>query len=297
MVRPKWLLPYAMDVLICILENPASIIAARIVRRMSVFRRSLVSFGFALSLLFMVGTACTSSSDDGETETGSSVTVPDSINTLSEAQQGAGWHLLFDGQTLDGWRGFARDSVPKGWTVEHGAIHFTGKTTRESGDPPATLMTQTAYDHFDLRFEWKISPEGNSGVLYRVTEAEDLPYETGPEYQIVDNAIVEDDAPTERAGALFGLFGASEEPPHAVGAYNESRIVVQGNHVEHWINGTKLVDVEIGSGAWTDRVTETKFANWPRFAQAQEGHIALQDHGYPVWFRDVKLRPLSPDSD
>lgn len=266
---------------------------------MSVFRSPRFSFIFALSLLFLVATACTSSSDDDEadTETTPSATVPDSINTLSEAQRGQGWQLLFDGQSLDGWRGFARDSIPAGWIVENGAIYFTGKTTRESGDPPTTLITQTSYDHFDLRFEWKISPEGNSGVLYRVTEMEDLPYETGPEFQIVDNAIIEDDAPTERAGALFGLFGASEEAAREVGAYNESRIVVQGNHLEHWMNGTKLVDVEIGSGPWTDRVTSTKFANWPRFAQADEGHIALQDHGYPVWFRDLKLRPLSPDSE
>jgi hypothetical protein len=261
-------------------------------------RSPLVRLLVVLPLLLFTA-RCTSSADESGADDGAAATatVPDSVNTLPDAERQAGWRLLFDGKSLDGWRGFRRDSVPRGWTVEAGAMHFTGAASSQDGAPPLTLVTADRYADFDLRLEWKISPEGNSGVMYRVSEDEPLPYMTGPEYQILDHAVLGDSAAAERSGALFGLIAPSTDATRPVGQFNETRIVVQGPHLEHWLNGTKLLEAEIGSDTWTRRIEGTKFANWPRFAQPDAGRIALQDHGYPVWFRDVKIRPLSPGPD
>jgi hypothetical protein len=237
---------------------------------------------------------CGSSADESASTDSStpSTALPDSVNTLTDAERQNGWQLLFDGQSLDGWRGFKRDSVPDGWTVANGAMHFVGTASSQDGAPPLTLITDSTFANFDLRFEWKIAAEGNSGVMYRVSEQEDLPYETGPEYQILDNSTTEDSV--HKSGALYGLYAPSTDMTRPIGTYNEARIVVRGAHMEHWLNGTKLLEAEIGSDTWTERVAGTKFANWPNFAQMNEGHIALQDHGHPVWVRDVKIQPLSP---
>ncbi|MFB6247037.1 MAG: DUF1080 domain-containing protein [Salinibacter sp.] len=239
---------------------------------------------------------CTSSADEAGADA-SSATVPDSINTLTDAERRAGWRLLFDGASLTGWRGFRRDSVPRGWTVENGAMHFTGAASPQDGAPPRTLVTTDRYADFVLRLEWKISPRGNSGVMYRVSEEAPLPYMTGPEYQILDHAVLGDSAAAERSGALFSLIAPSTDATKPVGEFNETRIVVRGGHVEHWLNGTKLLEAEMGSDMWTRRTKGTKFASWPRFARPDTGRIAFQDHGYPVWFRDVKIRPLPAEAE
>lgn len=260
--------------------------------------RLLLFVGILPVLLLTV--QCTSSSEKSESgsDAASTVEAPDSINTLTDAQRTAGWSLLFDGSTLENWRGFARDTVPRGWTVENGAMHFTGEASSQDGEPPLTLITADQYSDFELRIEWKISPDGNSGIMYRVSEEEDLPYETGPEYQLLDNSTLGDDGKdVHRTGGLYGLYAPSQDVANPVGQYNETRIVARETHVEHWLNGTKLLEVEIGSDTWKKRVKGTKFANWPRFAQPDSGHIALQDHGYPVWFRDVKIRRLEASSE
>lgn len=233
-----------------------------------------------------------SASDEPETSEEGGAPVPDTLNTLSEAEREAGWQLLFDGDSTAGWRGYQRDSMPAGWTVEEGALHFEGK-----GENSTTIVTTGQYDHFELRLEWKIGPKGNSGIIYRATEDTEDPYRTGPEYQVLDNRALDDpEGSKHQAGALYGLYAPSEDATRPVGQYNEARIVVRGDHIEHWMNGTKLLEAEIGSEEWQERVAGTKFADWPQFAEATEGRIALQDHGHPVWFRDIKLLPLMPDS-
>lgn len=255
--------------------------------------RALLAAG--LLPLVILAAGCTASDDEQSTADESA--VPDSVNTLTDAEQEDGWQLLFDGATLDGWRGFKRDSVPAGWTVDEGALHFTTEAAADDEHSVQTLITSDTYDHFELRAEWKLSPEGNSGILYRVTEEEDLPYETGLEYQIVDDTAIADEPDVNRTGGLFGLYAPSEDVVRPIGEYNETRIVVRGNRLEHWLNGTKLLDAEIGSDTWNDRVSSTKFSNWPNFAAADAGHIALQDHGYRVWYRDLKIRPLRPEAE
>lgn len=264
-------------------------------------RSPLVSLLFAAGLLAVLPAGCSPSPDDADspdsaTAAAADTSVPDSVNTLTDAERAAGWRPLFDGRSLTGWRGFRRDSVPRGWTVENGAMHFTGAASSQDGAPPLTLVTTDRYGDVEVRLEWKLAAEGNSGVLYRVSEEEPLPYMTGPEYQLLDPAVLGDSARTERPGALFGLVAPSTDASRPVGQYNETRIVLRGPHVEHWLNGTKLLEVEIGSDRWTRRIEGTKFANWPRFARPDSGRIALQDHGHPVWFRDVKVRPLPAPS-
>lgn len=244
----------------------------------------LIALTFALGAVVLY-VALSSEAEDTSTDP----SVSDTVNVLTEDEREAGWKRLFDGSTLDDWRGYQQDQVPSGWTVDEGAIHFQGE-----GHEGGTLLTAERYDHFELRIEWKISSEGNSGIMYRVTEEDDVPYKSGPEFQVLDNAAVDD--PVHQAGALYGLYPTQTDATNPVGEFNESRILVRGSHVEHWMNGTKLLEAEMGSDQWNQRVSETKFADYPHFAEAEAGYIALQDHGDPVWFRDIKLRPLDVES-
>lgn len=252
------------------------------------FSGSSLFVALTLALAAVVLYVALSEAEDTSTDPAAS-SVPDTVNVLTEAERKAGWQLLFDGSTLDGWRGYQQDQVPGGWTVEEEAVHFRG----EEADG-GTLITTTKYDHFELRIEWKISPEGNSGILYRVTEETENAYKSGPEFQVLDNSTVDDSL--YQAGALYGLYPAQKDVTNPVGQYNESRLLVRGSHVEHWLNGTKLLEAEIGSEQWNQRVSDTKFSNYPHFAETETGYIALQDHGDPVWFRDIKLRPLDVES-
>lgn len=218
-------------------------------------------------------------------------TSHDSVNALTEAERAAGWRLLFDGTSFDGWRSYRSDSMPSSWTIEQGVLHLQRDTATW-----ATIVTTETYDHFELRLEWRIAAGGNSGIMYRVTEAAEAPFRTGPEYQLLDNRVLDDSGePRHQAGSLYGLYAPAEDVTRPVGQYNQARILVRGNHVEHWLNGRKLLEAEIGSNNWEERVAGTKFADYPAFAEAEAGHIALQDHGHPVWFRAIKLRPLGPN--
>ena len=192
---------------------------------------------------------------------------------------------LFDGKTMTGWRGYKRDDVPTSWTVHDGAIRGAGKGP--------DLMYRKAFGDFDLRFEWKLAKSGNSGVIYRVTETEGPSHHTGPEFQLIDDQEFADKIrPTNSTGALYGLYGATEKTLQPIGEYNTSRIVVRGNRIEHWLNGEKIVDCEIGSEDWNKKVAASKFHKWKGFAKNSAGHIVLQSHGSPVWFREILVKEL-----
>ncbi|HKG92126.1 MAG TPA: DUF1080 domain-containing protein, partial [Gemmatimonadaceae bacterium] len=204
---------------------------------------------------------------------------------VSPGDSTAGWRSLFDGQTLAGWRGYKETSPPKGWAVKNGAIVREG----EGGD----LITDEAFGNFELALEWMISRGGNSGILYRVTEAGEKTYVSGPEMQVLDDEKhVDGKSPLTSAGALYGLYPAPRGALKPVGEWNAIRIVANGDHVEHWLNGVKMADAEIGSPDWNQRVAGTKFAVWPGYAKAARGHIALQDHGDWVAFRNIRIRVL-----
>lgn len=196
------------------------------------------------------------------------------------------WTNLLGENSRELWRGYKGESWPAGWELADGVLSRTA-----GGDD---LMTKAMYNDFDLRFEWKISPGGNSGVMYHVSTGDDAPYYTGPEYQILDNQGHPDGEKTETSsGSLYALYSPPKDYTRPVGRWNTARIVVCGNCVEQWLNGHRVVACRVGCDDWNQRVAKSKFADWPKFAQNHAGYIALQDHGAPVWFRNICIRDLS----
>jgi hypothetical protein len=204
-------------------------------------------------------------------------------NTLTPAERKAGWKLLFDGKSLAGWRGFKAAAPDAGWTVVDGALTPDPKTSKD-------IITKDEFASFELDFDWKISPKGNSGVMFHVIEQGDETYESGPEYQILDNAHGE--APPQQAGSLFALVPPVMDMTKPPGQWNQARLIVDHGRVEHWLNGMKVAEYVIGSPEFNAKVAASKFKQWPQFATGKTGRIALQNHGDPVWFRDLKIKVL-----
>ena len=217
-------------------------------------------------------------------------------NTLTEAEVVAGWRLLFDGKTTTGWRGFHREAFPTaGWTVEGGALAHMAGSSPDGGD----IITAEEFDNFDLQLEWRISPGGNSGIKYLISE--DL-IKTGHDGLGFEMQVLDDDRNPDakagkdgnrRAGALSDLIPpAPDKVLQPVGDWNVARVLVEGTHVEHWLNGRRVLAFDIGSPDLTARIADSKFKNQVGFGEVRRGHILLQDHGNAVWFRDIKIRPL-----
>jgi hypothetical protein len=208
-------------------------------------------------------------------------------NTLTDKEKADGWKLLFDGKTTAGWRKYKGDKVPESWQVGDGALVFSPEKGKSRGD----IVTTDQYDHFDLVLDWKIAPGGNSGLMYRVTEDAEAPYMTGPEYQLLDNARHADGRdPKTSAASCYALYAPSKDMTKPVGAWNQTRLVVRGNHVEHWLNGENVVSYQLGSADWQKRYEASKFKEWSGFGKQPKGHICLQDHGDRIEFRNIKIR-------
>lgn len=224
-------------------------------------------------------------------------TGQEGVNMLTAAEEADGWQLLFDGDDLSGWRGYRADSVPARWQVQEGAIAFDPTIEGEGGD----IITEDTYDNFELAFDWKIGECGNSGVFYHVTESDDYGavYHTGPEYQVIDNTCHPDaeNGLDRTAGANYALDAPTTDVTKPAGEWNTSRIVVNGPHVEHWLNGEMVVEYELWSDAWKEAVANSKFTAWPDYGMARSGHISLQDHSDPVSYRNIKIRPLEPTAE
>jgi hypothetical protein len=220
--------------------------------------------------------------------TGSAVMAQNGgVNTLTPEERAAGWRLLFDGKSLEGWRGYNKQTAPETWKVVDGELALVGK----GGD----LITKEQFADFELKLEWKlVKPGGNSGVFFHGAETTDPIYYTAPEIQIIDNARHKDAANvTHTAGSNYDLDAPSRDVTKPIGEWNELRVVVRGPHVEQWMNGVKLVEYELWSPEWEAKVKASKFAKMPGYGRAKTGHIGLQDHGDPVAFRNLKIRPLT----
>jgi hypothetical protein len=241
-------------------------------------------YGLALGpILAGVGLIAMLTGCGGASDGASSQENPQNMLTPSERE--AGWRLLFDGKTTRGWRGYRKDSMPAGWQVVDGAL------TRVA--PAGDIVTIEQFDNFELSLEWRVAPGGNSGIFYRVTEDGEHPWHSGPEMQVLDDAAHADGrSPLTSAGALYGLYPAPRGVSKPAGEWNAARIVLNGSHVEHWLNGTKVVEAELGSPDWQARVARSKFDTLPRYGRNQSGHIGLQDHGDRVEYRNIKLRVL-----
>ena len=211
-------------------------------------------------------------------------------NSLTPEERAEGWELLFDGTSLDHWRGFKQQGVPTGWLIRGGAIHFLGE------GPAGDIITKEQYQDFELRLEWQVSEGGNSGIFFHASEDFDHAWESGPEMQVLDDDGHPDGSkPETRAGTNYALHPASKEVIKPAGEWNRVGLIVNGAHVEHWVNGEKIVEYELWSDGWKERVAKSKFAAMPAYGQSKTGHIVLQDHGDPVWFRGIKIRRLNSE--
>ena len=205
------------------------------------------------------------------------------------------WVSLFDGKTLNGWRGYNGVSIEGVWVVEEGGVlHLVGRPKKS---PHVNIITEARYDDFDLHFEWKVEEGTNSGVMFHVGEGPKQPYLTGPEYQVLDNfgfrsGKGEPVGPKEHTASNYAIEAAASDETKPIGEWNESSIVVQGNHVEYWLNGVKTMEYEMHSEKWNEQIANAKFSKWKDFATLGEGHIGLQDHGHRVWFRNLKIKEL-----
>jgi len=206
-------------------------------------------------------------------------------NILTDAERQAGWKLLFDGKTPAGWHGWKKSEFPAGWEVIDGCLVRTGR----GGD----IVTDEEFENFELALEWRISPGGNSGIFFRADESLRWAWETAPEMQVLDNAEHADGrSPLTSAGSNYALHAPTRDVTRPVGLFNEVRILVNGAHVEHWLNGEKIVEYELGSPQWQELVAASKFKDMPKYGRTAKGRIVLQDHGDKVWYRNIKIRQL-----
>ena len=201
------------------------------------------------------------------------------------------WKTLFDGKSTGAWRGYNRDAFPTDvWKVENGELK-----TIEGAKNPVDIITRDKYRDFELELEWKIKPGGNSGIIYRVAELP-KPSETwhsGPEMQVLDDDKHKDALdPKTSAGSLYALVAPTNKTVNPPGQWNKVRLVVNGTHVEHWLNGKKVVDADLASPEIKALIAASKFKAYPQFAQEREGYVALQFHGDEVAYRNVRIRRL-----
>ncbi|MCY4205003.1 MAG: DUF1080 domain-containing protein [Bacteroidetes bacterium] len=224
------------------------------------------------------------------------------MNSYSALQQDATEEMTEELTTMDStwqelgadhWRLYAGEGLPEAWHVmDDGTLHFSADG--KGGD----IVTVDEYENFELELEWKVSPGGNSGIMFRVSEEHDAPWRTGPEYQILDDEKHPDaqQGGDRLAGANYDMHAPSVDAVNPAGEWNQARIVVNGANVEHWLNGEMIVSYELWSDDWKATIAESKWVDMPTYGMNKVGHICLQDHSDPVWFRNIRIRSL-PASD
>jgi hypothetical protein len=220
-------------------------------------------------------------------------------NTLTDDERQAGWRLLFDGQSTAGWRGYKMEQgkMPPGWKVIDGAlVRVSGGAGGKGAGGGDDILTVEQFDNFELQLEWKIVDRaGNSGIILRAAEDAVTSWHTGPEMQILDNAAYPGRSVRQLAGACYDLYAPAQDVSHPRGQWNAVRVVADGPHIEHWLNGEKLLEYELGSDDWRERVAASKFKNMKHFQEPPaKGHICLQDHTARIEYRNLKIRPLPP---
>ena len=214
------------------------------------------------------------------------------INQLTDVEKQQGWKLLFDGKTSRGWHTFNKKTFGEGWKIENGALYRAASIIKgEAGD----ICTDEVYENFDLKLQWKISKNGNSGIMFLVQESKDYdaPYLTGPEMQVLDNEGHPDGKiHKHRSGDLYDLIASASEPVHGVGEWNDAEIILDHGILSLYLNGVQTVKTTLWDKNWDELVSGSKFSKMPGFAKSKSGHIDLQDHGNDVWFRNIRIKAL-----
>ena len=244
-------------------------------------------FALLCAALPVVSAACHRSTSGSA----GSLPAPAGSAALGQLAAGArvaqgGWRSLLDGGTLAAWRGYKGADVPAGWSLTDGVL--------SKQRPVADIMTRDQFGDFELELDWRIGEAGNSGILYRGTEEYDHIYWTAPEYQPLDDIKGADNKTRLTcAGAAYGLYPSPPGHLKTVGEWNTTRIIARGAHVEHWLNGFKLLEYELWSADWEAKVKASKFGAWPNYGRAKRGFIALQgDHLGTLAFRNIRIRGL-----
>lgn len=279
------------------------------------FYQSIATTGRALvlapaaGLMLFSASACGDRPDAAVDPSGQSAeTTVDQANILTDQEKAEGWVLLFNGTDFTNWRGLGRDSIPsQHWIIRDGAIEkvASGNVPKAPDGQPlegGDIMTVDTYDNFDIKFDFKLTPAANSGVKYNVDEEMSTSHPPryaalGFEYQVLDDSLHPDAKlgkdGDRTASALYDMIGPNENKHmNPMGEWNQGRILKQGDHVEHWLNGEKVVAYDIGSPDFNRRLAESKYNDLKGFADNRKGHIVLQDHGDEVWYRNIKIRSL-----
>ncbi|MDR2969304.1 MAG: DUF1080 domain-containing protein [Tannerellaceae bacterium] len=214
-------------------------------------------------------------------------------NSLTEREVAEGWLLLFDGESLEGWRDYNGTAITGPWKVADGSIQAEGLGSDENG----YIVTDKMYENFELSWDWKISKGGNSGLLYHVVEHPrfTVPYVTGPEYQLIDDHdFAEPLEEWQRCGTDYAMYQPdfSTIRVNPAGEWNNSKIIFDNGHVTYFMNGKKTIEYDAWSDDWFERKNSGKWAHTPEYGLPRKGLICLQDHGYPAWFRNIKIKEL-----
>ena len=242
----------------------------------------------ACVILLVIGAASCNDSTNTSTVTNDSTMSDKPVKTEKEA-----WVSLFDGKTLNGWHGFNQTGEIKNWAIEDGAMVCLGAAKDAHG---GDIVSDKQYENFELTWEWKVTKGGNSGVMYHVVENPkyQAPYETGPEYQMIDDIdFPEKLEEWQKSGADYAMNMTNDKKKlNPVGEWNTSKIVFNKGHVEHWLNGEKVIEFQAWDDAWTKKKTEGKWKDYPDYGSAKKGGIALQDHGNKVYLKNILILPL-----
>jgi hypothetical protein len=215
------------------------------------------------------------------------------LNELTAEEKDDGFRILFDGKTTDGWRGYQMKEMPPGWKVIDGILtRVAGGEGGKGAGGGDDIVTTDEFGDFELRLEWRVGKGVNSGILYRVTEDAATSWHEAPEMQVLDNKGWGESETRHHAGALYDLYAPPKDVTHPQGEWNEVRLIAKGSHIEHWLNGEKVVECEIGSDDWNERVANSKFRDKPTYAKAESGHLCLQDHSGNIEYRNIRLREL-----
>lgn len=209
------------------------------------------------------------------------------INSLSETEKKAGWKLLFNGSDFSGWKKFQGKEIT-GWKIIDGVLNNSGEGSDHGGD----IVTKEKFQNFELYMEWKISPKSNSGIFYHVNEKVGTAiYESGIEYQLIDDKGWPDKLHDDQySGANYGMNPPQNASVKPITEWNQTRILVSGTHVEHYLNGVKVVDYQLWDADWYKHKENGKWNDYPYYGLAKKGNIGLQDHGGLTQFRNIKIR-------